>query len=45
MIGNLKDFFLGMPMQAQDYAYMQIPIAVLPPDIMDHYQLHDLVSQ
>jgi len=37
------DFYLGTPMQAQDYAYMQIPITVLPPDIMDHYQLHDLV--
>jgi len=43
MIGDLKDFYLGTPMQPQDYVYMQIPVAMLPPDIMDHYQLHDLV--
>jgi len=43
MIGNLEDFYLGTPIQAQDYAYMQILIALLPPNIMDHYQLHDLM--
>jgi len=43
MIGDLKDFYLGMPMQAQDDAYMWIPVALLPTDIMDHYHLHDLV--
>jgi len=31
------DFYLGTPMQAQDYAYMQTPIAILPPNIMDHH--------
>ncbi len=43
MIGDLKDFYLGTPMQSWDYAYMRIPVAVLPLDIMDHYQLHELV--
>ena len=31
MIGDLKDFYLGTPMQLADYAYMRIPVAVLPP--------------
>jgi len=43
MIRDLKDFYLGTPMQLRAYAYMQIPVAVLPPDIMDHYQLHELI--
>ncbi len=43
MIGDLKYFYLGTPMQPWDYAYMQIPVAMLPQDIMDHYQLHALV--
>ncbi len=43
MMGDLKDFYLGTPMQPQDYAYMQIPVGVIPPDVMEHYQLHALV--
>jgi len=43
MIGDLKYFYLGTPMQPRDYAYMWIPVAMLPTDIMDNYQLHDLV--
>ncbi len=43
MIGDLKDFYLSTPMQPQDYAYMWILVAMFPPDIMDHYQLHNLV--
>jgi len=43
MIRDLKDFYLGIPMQPQDYAYMRVPVAMLPLDIMDHYQLHNLV--
>jgi len=39
MIGDLKDFYLGTPMQAQDFTYMQIPVAILPPNIMDLYDL------
>jgi len=42
-MGNLKDFYLGTPMQPADYAYMRIPVNVIPPAIMDHYKLHDLV--
>jgi len=34
MMGDLKDFYLGTPMLPSDYAYMCIPVAVLPPDIM-----------
>ena len=43
MMGDLKDFYLGTPMQPKDYAYMRIPVNVIPRDIMDHYQLHNLV--
>jgi len=42
-MGDLKDFYLGTPMPPTDYAYMRILVAVLPPDIMDHYKLHALV--
>jgi len=43
LLGNLKDFYLGTPMLPLDYAYMHIPVTVLPPDIMDHYDLHGLI--
>jgi len=43
MMGDLKDFYLGMPMQPRDYAYMQIPVGIIPTDVMEHYQLRDLV--
>ena len=43
MMGDLKDFYLGTPMQPQDYAYMRIPVSVIPPAIMDHYQLQPLM--
>jgi len=43
MMGNLKDFYLGTPMPPTDYAYMHIPVVVLPPNIMDHYKLHALI--
>jgi len=42
-MGDLKDFYLGTPMPPQDYTYMWIPIAVIPADVMEHYQLHDLI--
>jgi len=45
MIGDLKDFYLSTPMQPWDYVYMQILVAVLPLDIMNHYQLHNLVAK
>jgi len=43
MMGDHMDFYLGTPMQPHDYAYMRIPVGVIPPDIMEHYQLHALV--
>ena len=43
MMGNLKDFYLGTPMPPQDYTYMWIPIAVILADVMEHYQLYDLI--
>jgi len=43
MMGNLKDFYLGTPMEPKDYTYMCIPMAMLPNNIMDHYQLYNLV--
>jgi len=45
MMGDLKDFYLGTPMEPKDYAYMRIPIAMLPDDIMEHYQLHALIHK
>ena len=41
MTGDLKDFYLGTPLDR--YEYMRIPCAMLPDDIMDHYNLHQLV--
>jgi len=45
MMGDLKDFYLGTPMQPPDYAYMRIPVSAIPTEVMDHYQLHDLVHK
>jgi len=42
-MGDLKDFYLGTPMPAKDYAYMYIPVAILPPDIIEHYNLHPFI--
>jgi len=44
-MGNLKDFYLSTPMLAKDYAYMHIPVAVLPPNIIEHYQLQPLIHK
>jgi len=43
MIGDLKDFYLGTPMPTSDYAYMHIPMAILPQAIIDHYNLTLLI--
>jgi len=43
MIGDLRDFYLGTPMAPKNYTYMCIPIALLPPNIMDHYNLCPLI--
>ena len=42
--GDLKDFFLQTArMPTKDYAYMMIPINVIPPDIIEKYNLLDYV--
>jgi hypothetical protein len=38
---DLKDFYLGTPMER--YECMRIPIHMLPDDIMELYELHDLM--
>jgi len=43
MMGDLKDFYLGTPMEPKDYAYMCIPLHMLPNDIIKHYQLKPLI--
>jgi hypothetical protein len=39
---NLKDFFLGMPLEDR-YEYICIPVHVIPPHTMELYNLHALV--
>ena len=42
--GDLKDFYLQTAkMNQEDYAYMMVPIEVIPPDIIEKYKLLDLV--
>ena len=41
MTGDLKDFYLGTPMD--NFEYMRIPIAMIPPAIMEFYKLWYLV--
>jgi len=43
MMGNLKDFYLGTPMEPKDYAYMCILLHMLPDNIIEHYQLKPLI--
>ena len=40
---DLKDFYLGTPMD--QYEYMRIPCSVIPAEIMDAYNLHDLIHK
>jgi hypothetical protein len=42
MTTDLKDFYLGTPMER--FEYMRIPIHMIPDEIMDQYNLHDLVE-
>jgi hypothetical protein len=42
MTGDLKDFYLGTPMK--HYEYMRIPVKYIPDQIMDQYELWDLVE-
>jgi hypothetical protein len=40
---DLKDFYLETPMEPKDYAYMRIPVSVIPDEIMLEYDLAKLV--
>ena len=40
---DLKDFYLETPMDKKDYAYMRIPVSVIPDSIMLEYDLAKLV--
>jgi len=42
---TIKFCYLGTPMLAKDYVYMCILVAVLPPDIIEHYNLHPLIHK
>ena len=37
MIGDIKNFYLGTPMTR--YEYMRLPIAIVPPEIIEEYNL------
>jgi hypothetical protein len=41
--GDVKDFYLNTPMDPKDWAYMRIPLKVIPQEIIDEYGLMDLV--
>jgi len=43
MIGDLKNFYLGTPMTANDYVHMCIPMTIHPQVIIDHYNLTPLI--
>ena len=42
MTVDIKDYYLGTPMN--HYEYMRIPVKHIPQDIMDQYNLHDLIE-
>jgi hypothetical protein len=43
--GDLKDFYLQTAkMPEKDFAYMFIPVEVIPPDIFEKYKLKELVT-
>ena len=41
---NVKSYYLGTPMDNY-YEYMFIPINQIPPEIIDHYKLHNIVHK
>ena len=43
MTGDLKDFYLNTPMKPKDYAYMRIPVTMLPESIVEEYKLAPLM--
>jgi hypothetical protein len=40
---DIKDFYLNTPMNSNDYAYMRIPVKLIPAAIMEKYKLNALV--
>lgn len=43
VMGDLKDFYLGTPMERKDYAYMKIPVHMVPAVLLDEYGLRPLI--
>jgi hypothetical protein len=43
MMADLKDFYLGTPMEPEDYAYARFPVNVIPEAIMQEYNLEPLI--
>jgi hypothetical protein len=43
VMGDLKDFYLGTPMDRKDYVYMKIPVHMVPDDLIDEYKLRPLI--
>jgi hypothetical protein len=43
MNGDLKDFYLGTPMEYYEYEYVRIPCTVIPDSIMLKYKLAPLI--
>jgi hypothetical protein len=43
MCADIKDFYLGTPMER--YEYMQLPIALIPQEIVDKYNLTPLIHK
>ena len=45
MTGDLKDFYLQTAkMPEKDFAYMMVPLNVIPPDIIEKYKLLDIAT-
>lgn len=42
---DLKDFYLNTPMTPDQYAYMRIPVKVIPKDIIELYNLTPLIHK
>jgi hypothetical protein len=45
MTGDIKDFYLETPMEAKYYAYMRIPVSIIPDSIMTEYKLAPLIHK
>jgi hypothetical protein len=45
MTGDIEDFYLETPMEAKYYAYMHIPVSVIPDSMMTEYKLAPLIHK